>query len=271
MQRILSLIFGSILGTAPLSSQAPIVDFEVASVKPALMPNGIDFRELTPPEIAALVGFDGGPGTSDPTRIYYHRLTLRALLARAFGLAKFQAAGPDWLDAEVYTIEAKVPLGTDEVQLRLMLQRLLTARFQIRLHRETRETRLYLMKVTKEGPKLQALIDAESQGNGLGGPGRRAPTRVEPYHHGLIMPRAAMEQFAYRLSSFLGRPVKDMTSLTGLYSFSLTWSDLDHSRINDPREISAAMREQLGLELQDAREGIEYLIIDQADRTPIAN
>ena len=66
-----------------------------------------------------------------------------------------QISGPDWLATERYDSTAKVPPGTTVEQLRLMLQRLLAERFQVRLHRETKTLPVYYLTVAKNGPKLQ--------------------------------------------------------------------------------------------------------------------
>jgi hypothetical protein len=40
--------------------------------------------------------FSGGPGSKDPGRIDYSRVTLKMLLARAYNLKPDQIQGPDW-------------------------------------------------------------------------------------------------------------------------------------------------------------------------------
>ena len=103
-------------------------EFEVASVRPhaVAIPGSTRAR--------------GGVGTDDPERITYNGFTLKALLGDAFNLKHYQITGPDWLDADQYRydINAKIPPGTTKEQSRSMLQRLLSERFHITLHRETR-------------------------------------------------------------------------------------------------------------------------------------
>ena len=62
---------------------------------------------------------------------------------------------PSWADSERYTIEAK-PQGNPGAGIMRgpMLQALLEDRFALKIRRETREGRVYLMTVAKGGPKL---------------------------------------------------------------------------------------------------------------------
>jgi uncharacterized protein (TIGR03435 family) len=102
-----------------------------------------------------MMGFEGGPGSADPGRIRYRGVSLKILLARAYDLRPDQISGPGWLGSERYSIEATLPARTDAERLRLMLQKLLTERFQISLHRETKETLVYRLKIARGGPKLK--------------------------------------------------------------------------------------------------------------------
>src|SRR4051794_29216597 len=78
------------------SSVSRLAEFEAASVKPA--PKGAEYR-----------GMRGGPGTASPGQIDYAAATLRAIVARAYGVQRFQIAGPGWFDNEKFDIVAKVP------------------------------------------------------------------------------------------------------------------------------------------------------------------
>jgi uncharacterized protein (TIGR03435 family) len=129
-------------------------EFEVASVKPAI-PQDRGPLLSVPGPVAEMMGFDGGPGTRDPNRINYHSVSLKMLLARAYKVKPGQISGPSWLGSERYTVEAVLPPGTSTDRLLLMLQKLLAERFQISLHREMKDTPVYRLMITKNGPKLQ--------------------------------------------------------------------------------------------------------------------
>jgi uncharacterized protein (TIGR03435 family) len=236
------------------------------------------------------MGFDGGPGTPDPGRINYHGVTLKMLLARAYKVKPGQISGPSWLGSERYTIQAKLSPETNTDQLRLILQKLLTERFQITLHIEVKETPVYRLKVAKNGPKLKpaealahyendeemrqasrkgaeanlAKMTAAMEANARNG--IRTPTRS------IGFARATMERFAEGLSSHLDRPVKDMTQLEGEYHFELEWTP-DNGMRDDTSGVSifTAIQEQLGLKLEAGNEPIELLVIDKAEKTPTSN
>lgn len=72
--------------------------------------------------------------------------------------------GPEWLDTDLYTIEAK-PEGNPDHQMMggPMLQTLLEDRFKLKLRREVREEPIYELRVAEEGLKLQPLKDGECE------------------------------------------------------------------------------------------------------------
>jgi hypothetical protein len=70
--------------------------FEVASVKPAKPDTG-------------RYTMKGGPGTSDPDRITYTNIMLRAILLSAYDVKNYQVSGPEWIDTLRFDITAKLP------------------------------------------------------------------------------------------------------------------------------------------------------------------
>jgi uncharacterized protein (TIGR03435 family) len=167
-----------------------------------------------------------------------------------------------------------------------MLQKLLTDRFQIRLHRESKELPVYRLTVAKNGPKLEppeelpeykddaermaatkakvsAALAAMMRNRGSG------PRRS--FH----LARATSAKFAEVLSSHLDCLVRDVTQLEGLYAFTLNWvPDNALGRPDDTPSgpsLFAAVQEQLGLKLEPGREQIELLVIDDALKSPIRN
>ena len=73
---LLTPFFAAAQATAPNPPE-----FEAASVKP--VPLGTPYG-----------GMRGGPGTSSPGMIHYEATTLRAIVARAYGVQRFQIVGP---------------------------------------------------------------------------------------------------------------------------------------------------------------------------------
>lgn len=277
-----------------LSANAQVAnfpEFEVAAVKPASAPDQAALAFL-PASMLAKMGFDGGPGTKDPDRIDYHGVTLKSLLARAYDVKPDQISGPGWLGSEYYTIQAKLSLDADQAQLQMMLQRLLTERFQIRFHWEMKETPVYRLKVAKNGPRLKLLEelphyeseDEQREAMRKGAITNMAKMRsaveanarsgIRTNSRRFDLPRATTERFAEVLSGNLDRPVKDMTQLEGEYSFQLEWtpdSDMGDGEPSSRVSIFTAIQEQLGFKLEAGNEVIELLVIDKAEKVPTAN
>lgn len=262
--------------------------FEVASVKPSAPNADAERMESFPGLPQEMMRFRGGPGSNDPGRIDYSRVTLKMLLRQAYNVKLDQISGPGWLDTERYDIAAKLPPDTSMEDLRLMLQALLGERFQIRLHRETKTLPVYLLTVTKNGPKMKPpekvpeYKDDEERKAALqlkASAGLKAV--MERMHSGELrtnrnfhLPNATTAKFAESLSSHLDHPVKDETKLDGTYSFTLDWLTEDARPKGDTPagpSIFAAVEEQLGLKLQSAKEQIEVLVIDHAEKLPVSN
>ena len=84
--------------------------------------------------------------------------SLDDLIMDAYSVKRFQISGlPPWGDTgtDVYAVEATV--GGEHPTLndaRVMLRTLLADRFQLKIHRETRELPVYALVVARNGPKL---------------------------------------------------------------------------------------------------------------------
>jgi uncharacterized protein (TIGR03435 family) len=210
--------------------------FEAASLKPANQ--GRD----------GLGPLRGGPGTSSPGQLA-GEASLKTLLMRAYELKDYQVHGQAWMDSERYEIAAKIPEGATRREVALMLQRLLTERFRLTVHRENRELAMYALEVAKGGVKLKACEPAGAAADGPeatifspkltkgsdGFPeiaaGQQLPRSYEMVLGGsdgimykLWARRETMEQLADRLSAQVNRPVVDRTGLKEIYDFALTWT-----------------------------------------------
>jgi uncharacterized protein (TIGR03435 family) len=62
--------------------------------------------------------------------------------------------GPAWIHSAHYNIEAKAEGNPDEAQMLKMAQKLLEDRFQLKLHRETRELPVYILSPAPSGFKV---------------------------------------------------------------------------------------------------------------------
>jgi uncharacterized protein (TIGR03435 family) len=174
-----------------------------------------------------------------------------------------------------------------------MLQTLLAERFKLVLHRETRQEKAYALVVGKTALKLK-----ESEEIPDGAPGGRGGVTFMFTPTGMHQDaeRLPMAGFAHMLSLNLGRPVSDMTGIEGTFDITLDFSgeglaeNLRSSIAMAARERSAktlaegrpapdsapvpslfAAVEQLGLELEPRKAGVEYIIVDKAEKVPTEN
>jgi uncharacterized protein (TIGR03435 family) len=168
------------------------------------------------------------------------------LISRAYGVKDYQVSGPDWLDSQGYDVVAKVPAGVPADQVPLMLQALLSERFKLALHRESKTINVYALIVGKGGPKLKESDPAElaavpgrgNAGFGAGppappppgaGPGRGLPPgpgvrmMVSPNGGRQLNGRMTLAQLTDTMSFFMDRPGVDSTGLKGTYDIDMTF------------------------------------------------
>ncbi|HXE65083.1 MAG TPA: TIGR03435 family protein [Bryobacteraceae bacterium] len=158
------------------------------------------------------------------------------------------SGGPPWLDRDMWEIDAKADRQVTAGELKRMLQSLLTERFKLAVHPETRELPVYSMVPAKGGPKLQRGDDHLRGSFSISG----------TFLRGTIDSGA----FAAHLTSTLHRPVIDNTGLQGIWKFDLTWAPDD---VTTGPSIFTAIQEQLGLKLESAKGPVQVLVIDRAE------
>jgi uncharacterized protein (TIGR03435 family) len=199
---------------------------------------------------------------------------------------QYQIFGPGWLESERYDIVATIPDGATKAQFPVMLQNLLTDRFGIALHHETRELPLYELSVAKNGPRLRAPAEDPSRH-----PGTEKMTLTAGGFH-LEGNAETVSRLAGILENQLASPVVDKTSLSGAFDFTLDFSreSVQNSALSglpppppanpagpvaaptsDPTEapsLFTAVQEQLGLKLDKKRGPLDVIVVDQADKVP---
>jgi len=245
------LIASAALGQVATSPHPPV--FEAATIKP------------TDPAFGGiLIRLAGG-------RFSVTGFTLKDLVGFAYQVDDSQiVGGPKWFASDRFDILGKPekdgPLSRDDA--RVMLRSLLTDRFQLKIHRETRELPVYVLTVGKSGPKMKPRTEGDGgEGTRLTFQGTTATGR-----------NVAPEVFAEELQAMaLDRPVLDKTGLAGKFDFNLRWrpepaSGKGASGSGDPNDpdIFTAIQEQLGLKLEPRREQAEAIVVDAAEK-PSAN
>ena len=238
--------------------------FEVASIKPS-----------APGRMGGAV-VRGGPGSSDPGLARLENIDLTSLMAMAFGVKRYQISAPDWMGSTRFDISARVPEGATVDQYQVMLQNLLSRRFELSMHYEQQEIQTYDLVVGKNGPKMKAVESEPESNDGLQPPPPRAGP--PPGYHGpvnLNLPKISMERFAAFLSGLLGEPINDSTGLKGNYEVKLRAlagsTPLEAVADNAPPSLFDSVQEQLGLRLLPVKHVVDVMVVDRIDKTPTDN
>jgi uncharacterized protein (TIGR03435 family) len=231
------------------SADAQAVSFEVASVRPAA------------------VAREGGEGSSRsqieaaPDGVTMRNVDLTEMIEWAYGLQAYQVARPSVLENERYDIRARAADRVSDNALKRMMQDLLATRFKLRFHREPKTTAVYELVVAKGGPKLpkdktDTLPPAYAK--------ESLPRVVDG---GFVFSNVSMGEFAQELTELRGidLPVVDRTGIAGVYDITLKGAA---SAVLDPQgpSLLTLIQEQLGLRLVSAKDPVEVMLVDHAEK-----
>jgi uncharacterized protein (TIGR03435 family) len=250
----------------------------------------------------------GGPsgGMSTPGRIALECADLRDLILTAYGIygnganlasGSFRmqvVGGPAWMDSTRYDILAK-PAGNPprSEMYGPMLQSLLEDRFKLKVHRETKEGRVYLLTLAKNGPKLRATPEGACVVADIDHPrvagksSMPACGKVKTSRGGPVVTvdisGATIANLRSQLNLVMDREVIDRTGLAGRFDIHLevTPADLQPKFVagravdqpgqptaddKDGPSISLALQQQLGLKLETSRGQVPVLVVDHIER-----
>jgi uncharacterized protein (TIGR03435 family) len=213
-------------------------------------------------------------------------LTLKEMIALGWQVQPFQiSGGPAWLDSTRYDVTAKREGKRQPAEVPLMIQSLLKDRFQLAIHRETRELPIYALVVARKDGKLGPRL-TESKDGSCTPPDPSKPPPAPPTlwcgwaEGGPRGQRAAsirISDWVPSLSRLLGRTVVDKTGLTGKFDINVEWTS-DEALQPPPGglaptpsdtagpSIVTAFQEQLGLRIESQKGPVEILVVDRAER-----
>ena len=236
--------------TSPAAAPQIPQTFEVASIR-MVSPHSLD-------DLVKGVGVYS-VCTYPTSRFFVHNAPLRIILSMILDGSSDHVAGPDWLDSQQYSIDAKVEgdkqLSNEE--MKPLLRSMLEERLHLQSHRETRSGPGYALVSSKSGPKL-------------------SPSKDEAAPHGQFLPghlqawHISVQNFAAFLSKPVGRPVVDKTGIEGAYDFDLRFAPANDPGSNLP-DIFTAVQEQFGLKLESQKVPVDFLVIEHVDRIPTEN
>jgi len=279
---------------APAAQPAPRPKFDVASVKPC------DPNATSP-------GRGGTPGRGATARFRQNCVDVETLIAAAYirfagekpgsllqmSLTKIEG-GPAWLSSDKYTIEAEAD-GDQTVPMMYgpMTQVPLEERFQLKIHRETREGPVYELTIAKGGARVQPVRQGPCLASDFAGtsfpfrPGDESQCRfIYTSREGpniIATGRSrSMEELTQSLTTATDRLVIDKTGITGNVDYHVVFA-VDESTpgfrgpppspdgtpvAEDPvgPSVFTAVEQQLGLKLNPARGARDYLVIDSISR-----
>jgi bla regulator protein BlaR1 len=237
--------------------------FEVASVKLS-QPSG----RGTTRQVGGCRGSDAAVGKPSRANIPLGRCVFRTarlseILSDMYNLPSNRISGvPDWDRSSFFDVEGKAEdPSTTGAQLIQMLQRLLAERFHLTMRHTAAEAPIFAMRLGKNGHKMQ--------------PSSNDSALPSPQGGSLVFKGYTMSKLAEFLSGMpsVGRPVQDMTQLSGRFDFSLAVLD---TKPDSPEEMKSAIlkwdsilsdvQEQLGLHFDSEKGMVDAIIIDHAEK-----
>jgi uncharacterized protein (TIGR03435 family) len=273
---VLAFVGGVAVASAQAPAPAPLaLEFEVASVR----------RNTS--------GDTRTTWRMPPTgSVSFTNATIRWLIVQAYDLPRFTLVNasdnpllrePD--SGPKFDVQAKPPDDAPPGQQRLMLQRLLADRFNLRARREKRTLPIYALTVAREGslgpelrPSVQNCVEwaaARKKDPQVAEPRDRRGTPLcagpQPSPTVRLLRNAGPAAgIARQIQAFVDRPLVDATGLTGNVEWTLTFAmnPLDP----DTPSIFTAVEDQLGLKLEPrmSPNEIEVLVVDSVE-LPTAN
>jgi uncharacterized protein (TIGR03435 family) len=255
----------------------PYPSYEVATIKP-----------LDPDAAASMIRLPPG-ATLSP-------LSIRRYIMNAYGAvyAAQIVGGPAWLDKDAYRINGKVPDDlasalqkmTREERIdrtRMMQQSILTNRFHLRAHFETRVLPVYALVPAKSGLKISPVAAPPEAGDPqapVHSSGNLPPGTImsTPKSDGgwVLNARAIKMPLLIRVigGNISDRPIVDHTGFSGSFDITnLSWAPLteaDAANAIDTPSLPDALKDELGIAIVPTKAPIEVLVIDSIDR-PTAN
>jgi len=305
-------------GAALAQTPAAKLQFDGATVKvaPPLNPTAIAGGKMH-------VGLN-----IEGSRVDIGYMSLQDLIQYAYKLKQHQLAAPDWAKNQRFDILAKMPEGATKEQVPEMMQGLLADRFGLTFHKESREQPVFALLVAKGGHKLkesstepEAAPPADDKkdtvmsfgGGQVRQSGNNSFTVTSKEMEGKMkmtmvdgkmrmeFTKAKIEQVAELVTRIVGKPVVDMTELTGKYDVAIDISMAEMMNIarsqgvavpgmmggapagggegrpadaaSDPSAAGTILTslQALGLRLESRKTPFDTVIVDKLEKMPTEN
>jgi len=196
-------------------------------------------------------------------------ITVWGLIYNAYQVRSFHdypPGLPSWGDSAPFDVEATI--GDDNIAAernlspgergelsKQRLQALLSDRFKLRVHNESRIQSVDQLVIAKSGSRLKQWPAGEN------------PRGTSWGRNQLTIQGAGMDRLAFILSDVTGRTVVDKTGLTGNFDIDLKWTPDDQQGKPDAGPtLFTALEEQLGLKLDAAKGSVNTLVVDHVEK-----
>lgn len=258
MRRILLVLLFSI----PAAAQQTNPGFDVATVKANVGASQI--RNIRP----------------EPGRLVVTNMPVKMLISWAYNVWDYQiSGGPGWIESMSWDIEGKTEGKPNQDRMKLMMRALLSERFGLEVHRDTKEIPIYKLTVAKGGLKLRPLKEGDCI---VFDPAHPPSTKgltasdfcgnITVGREGFEATSARMSELAVSFSEFMGRRVVDETGISGTFHVRLKFEPVEPDQGDAPptaeamASIFTALQEQTGLRLESGRGPVDVLIIDRVEK-----
>jgi len=227
-------------------------DVEVATVK------------LSPPEAR------GRLYTMRGTQLMAINVSLLNVITFAYDVHERQVSGgPAWMSTDKFEIVIKpdTPGQPNIRQMKLLLQKVLTDRFQFKFHTEKRELSVYA--ITQPANTKHKMTESAA--------GQNLPNLIYSRPGFLPARNVTMTDLAQSMqTAVLDRPVVNQTKIEGRYDFTLDWMPDEFQFAsfgpqqplpdNGKPNIFQAFQDQLGLKLESTKALADVVVIDKAEK-----
>ncbi len=235
--------------------------FEVATIKPFDTTNGV---------------MDAGVRVYPGGRLVIHALPLKNLIVAAYDAGYWQlSGGEEWMEKDVYDVEAKpspqsgtyslrhTRYGIGDERVRLMLQTLLTERFQLKLRRETKTGLVYLLE--KSGKPLLLRPSKYTEDRPVMGASGFSGEIEHVRGHWFLFDTSLPQLAKFAADYVLHKPVIDQTGLEGSFDYRDPDAKIEQDNADFEGAFTVLIRD-LGLKLTSAKGPVETFVIEHAEK-----
>ncbi len=203
--------------------------------------------------------------------------------------------GPSWIHSESYQINARAEGAPSQGMMEgPIMQTLLEDRFQLKIHRETREVPVYAVTVAKGGPKLSPFQEGSCIPRDIPSPPPTPEERGQKFCSPIIQIKgpdlaihakgATLDSLFRLLYVLMDRPIIDRTGIKGRFDMDFefarpegqpVWRPAGDPPPSPPAEaasepagpsIFTVFEKELGLKLEPAKGPRDFFVIDRVER-----